>query len=171
MYAGVFGGAGDQEHGIAYRTKLVGVCASVPNAVQQLIVTVEVASIVGNLIVCVVRHGCEVDRDGFDCDVASCIVNQCQISEAATHVIFICGVVASFGWLEPVRFVHASILSSITADVGDPEGTLAISEPNELIFVDIADLQRDKTCNILAKVVGNSGDAIEDGLTASTPNE
>jgi hypothetical protein len=117
------------------------------------------------------RHGCEVDRDGFDSNVASRVVDQSQISEATAHVVFICCVVAPLSRLEPVWLVHTSVFGSITADVGDPERTLAICEPNELIFVDVADLQRDKTRDVLAKVVGNSGDAIEDSLTTSTPNE
>jgi len=153
-------------------THLVSVSSSIPDPVQELVVAVEVASIVSQSIVCDCGLSSEMDGNLLHFSVASGVVDQTQIAKPTPFVDAVHCIVAWTIELKPKDLVDARILSCITTLTRDPERALRVSETDILTGINVANLEADQASNVLAKVVCHCRIALEgcmaDGLASDT---
>ena len=130
-------------------TKLIRVSTSIPDTIDQLIVAVEIASIISKFVILPMRHRRELDCYLLYFNTTSSVMEQAEISESSAFVLPINGVVTWACNMEPESFVDSSIGRGIATFSGNPERRFSISEANVLVVVYIPNLERDNTRNIL----------------------
>lgn len=103
------------------RTKLIRVCTSIPNAIQKIVIAVEISSVVLQLVVRPMRHGGEVDRNLSDFDRAATIVENGQVSECSPLVLRRESIRSGSSDVEEHCFVAACVGGGIAVPVCYPE--------------------------------------------------